>query len=377
MKIKFNFYMSYFLFLCLLPHFAYAKIICVDANAKSGRGNGSCWEKPFIHFQFALDEAERDPSVTEIWLADGIYRPNKSYAPKNGKGVEVVGGAMSLSQYNPGVTESRDAVNYHDKPELYNRFLQTFELVNKIDIYGGFQGQSHPMGGEKTKNDRSKDITLHQTLLDGNLGDIKVWHVLTAGNDLTLKGIEVKLDRLTIRNGNANNAPFFPMHYPLNPGEVPIYYHDDGAGLIVFIQSQIELNQVIFENNKAIAGGAIFAHDGSTLKISNCLFKNNSAMDGGAIHIRSGGPSELKNISSRVSQVNIEHCEFIHNFALIGSALIASDNQDRPPKGLSGPSIIIKQCKFANNTGPQNLNRGDIVALYGAIHVIDSELLGF
>ncbi len=328
------------LFLSSLSH---AKTICVDANAKTF-GEGSCWAKPFLTLQEALDLGEQDKTIDEIWIAQGIYKPTKTYSPKDENGHIVIGGAISLKAFNPGITIDNTLMNYHDNPELNNQYLKTFQLVDNINLYGGFQGN------EKSKSERVDDIKLHQTILDGALDEHQVWHVLTAGNDITKKGVTVTLDKLIVRNGNAISAPYYPTHFPLNLNEVPIYYHDDAGGLYIFTQSKITLNHMIFEHNAGIAGGAIYVEDGSVLKIMDSIFRNNVADNGGAINIRSGGPNEFsKRQESRTTRVSITNSDFINNMSFHGSAIFVNDTQSNPPLLLAGQNMSLNNCRFTNN----------------------------
>lgn len=292
------------------------------------QSDGSCWRSPFKHLQDALDVAEVDTSIQEIWIAQGIYRPTKTYTPKNENNVPIIGGAFSLKQYNPGVTFTQKLLNYNDDIPKYHRLLKTFVLKDGVDIYGGFKGN------EKSRSERNANTLENMTILEGDMGEYAVWHVMTAGNDLTRKGVKTTLDRLVIRNGNASSAPYYPRNFPLNNGEVPIYYHDDGGGLYVFIRSQINLNQVTFSNNQAIAGGAIFVQDGSTLNINQCQFHDNKAQDGSAINIRHGGPSEFISTANRQTTVNIHQSQFLRNISPRNREVFTNDNQlaPRPPK---------------------------------------------
>jgi hypothetical protein len=346
---------SYFTLITLLSLYGIltnnceAKAICVDANATIS-GEGTCWEKPFLTLQEALDLGENDKSVSEIWIAKGIYKPSKTYSPKNKDGHVVLGGALSLKENNPGILVDNTYVNYHDNPAYFNRYLKTFQLIDSVNLYGGFQGQSGPLGGEKSKSERDKDPQLHQTILDGALDGYQVWHVITAGNDITLEGVNTTLDRLVIRNGNAISAPYYPTHFPLKPNEVPIYYHDDGGGIYIFTKSKIKLQQMILENNAGIAGGAIYVEDGSGLDIIDSTFRSNVASDGGAINMRSGGPNEYSNYQySRNTKLTMKNCEFSNNASFKGSAILFNDTQSNPPFHLLAQNIYLDNCRFINN----------------------------
>jgi len=315
-----------------------AQIICVDVHAKViKKGDGSCWQNPFNHLEDALTVARRNNNIKEIWIAKGVYKPSRTYAPKNTNGIEIIGGAFSLPENNPGVDVYGNVIAYQENPNLFNYYLKTFELVDGVNIYGGFQGQSHPQGGEKNKSQRGNDPNQFKTILEGNLNgnpfnvNNRVWHVVTAGSDITLSGVNVTLDRLVIRNGDATFGPYLPVNFPLLPDQTPIYYHDDGGGLYIFTHSNIVLHDITFENNAAVAGGAVYVHDGSTLTITNSHFINNTAFNGGAIEARSGGPNELTSPEARQTKLLIAKTNFNNNYAFIGDSIFTFDNQLIPP----------------------------------------------
>jgi hypothetical protein len=65
--------------------------------------------------------------------------------------------------------------------------LCTFDLPDRVAIYGGFAGD------EKSRSNRSRES--HRTVLSGGGGS---WHVVTAGNGVAHTGVRATLDGLTI-----------------------------------------------------------------------------------------------------------------------------------------------------------------------------------
>jgi hypothetical protein len=128
--------------------------IYVDADASSCNNNGYSWKAAFTNLQDAL-EMTQTCDCNEIWVAQGIYKPNGS--------------------------GDRNA---------------TFSLINSVAIYGGF-----PPGGGVWE-DRNPDV--YETILSGDIGNIgdssdNSYHVVTADNvDET-----AILDGFTITAGNS------------------------------------------------------------------------------------------------------------------------------------------------------------------------------
>lgn len=101
------------------------EIIHVDTDA-TGANDGSSWEDAFNHLQDALSVAQ---AGDQIWVAEGIYRPDEDTV-------------------NPEGTGDRGA---------------TFFLVNGVAIYGGFAGSENSL--------YERDWQVHETILSGDLNE--------------------------------------------------------------------------------------------------------------------------------------------------------------------------------------------------------------
>ncbi len=104
------------------------RTIYVDANTPDNN-DGSSWAKAYKYLQDALADANSSGDVNEIWVAQGIYKPDQNSTDPNGSG---------------------------------DRYA-TFELIDGVSLYGGF-----PIGGgvweERVPN-------LHETILSGDVND--------------------------------------------------------------------------------------------------------------------------------------------------------------------------------------------------------------
>lgn len=230
-----------------------AGTIYVDA---ARNGNGSTWANAYRYLQDGLDDA--NVSGDDIWVAAGTYTPD-------------------ANSYIPDGTSDRTA---------------TFQLINDVALYGGFQSGANP-----TFNDRYPNTYI--TILSGDLdaNDVPVsdpcdlynhpnrqgncYHVVTgSGTDET-----AILDGFTIKAGNANE----PCIYPHNCGAG--MYNDNGSPT---------LNDCNFCDNSAYWGGGIFNGNGSEPNITNCTFTKNFAFDGGGVSDSNSSP-------------NLDNCTFIGN----------------------------------------------------------------
>ena len=139
--------------------------VYVDASASSG-GDGATWLTAFQYLQDALEIVE---TGDEVWIAEGIYKPDH--------------GSMAI----PG-----------DR-------VATFQLVNGVALYGGF-----PASGGVWED---RDPNIHETILSGDLNEDdssdfvnyndNSYHVVTSTSCYLNSTI---LDGFTITGGNANNA---------------------------------------------------------------------------------------------------------------------------------------------------------------------------
>ncbi|HUU95626.1 MAG TPA: right-handed parallel beta-helix repeat-containing protein [Phycisphaerae bacterium] len=261
----------------------------VDADA-TGAGTGTSWTDAYNDLQDALaDAAGSGGTVTEIWVAQGTYRPDESTA-------------------NPEGTGDRAA---------------TFQLINGVAIYGGYAGY-----GETDPDLR--DIALHETILSGDIdgsGNYDSYHVVTA--DQT--GAGTLLDGFTVTGAHANGTGYdqkkgggmyvsnaavtvsnctFSANYAAGRGggmyrvgtaEVPVVlegcrFFDNQGGLmgggIDFYNTEgnPQVLNCAFTGNTAGYGGGIHGLGGD-MTVTNCLFSGNSGNNGGgAVKTTTGSP---------------------------------------------------------------------------------------
>jgi hypothetical protein len=196
-------------------------VIYVDADAAGGSG-GSSWTNAFTELGDALALAPSCPNVTQIWVAEGAYRPTG-------------GGDRSA----------------------------TFQMRSGLGIYGGFAG---------TETARSqRNSAAHLTILSGDIGipedaSDNSYHVVTA----SFADSTAVLDGFTVTAGNAGGvAPDERSGGGL--------YNETGSPTIANVQ---------FRGNKALSsGGGVFNGAGCSPKLANVLFVDNTALqEGGGIY---------------------------------------------------------------------------------------------
>ena len=258
------------------------RIIYVDADA-NGLNDGSSWADAYNYLQDALAAAA---SGDEIWVAQGIYKPDQ-------------GGGIT-----PG---DRGA---------------TFQLKNGVAIRGGYAGF-----GESDPN--ARDIELYETILSGDLNgnDIDVnnptdlldeptraensFHVLS-GRGTSARAV---LKGFIIKGGNANSSSDWLdrcgggiINFGLYVGMTPSYAlasptlfnctfsknsAKNGGGMYNYYGDPVLLNCKFNGNLAGRDGGGILNYVGSSPMLASCTFSGNFAggMGGGMSNSYNSSPT--------------------------------------------------------------------------------------
>jgi hypothetical protein len=267
---------------------ACADTLFVRASAPPG-GDGLSWQTAFQDLRSALSLATEDPSITEIWVAAGTYRPD------------------------------RGQLNRDD----------SFILISGVALYGGFAGN------ESDLDDRDPDA--NPTILSGDLqGDDQPGFGSIADNSrhvITAQGVDdtAIIDGFVIAGGNADFE-----------GEDLL-----GGGGMFVVDASPRIRNCHFESNAAGQnepdvggfGGALYIAVGR-MEIENCTFAKNRADNGGAIGILT--------LQDDLVSITITGCNFDSNSAEpgIGGAIYSAASVFPP----SDQTLVIRGCTFTNNT---------------------------
>ncbi|MEK6675497.1 MAG: right-handed parallel beta-helix repeat-containing protein, partial [Planctomycetota bacterium] len=208
----------------------------VDASALGGK-LGLSWDDAFNDLEDALNAARSDKSVTDIWVAPGIYKPGRG----------------SLDR------------------------TSTFEIPDGITLFGGCRRHITNLAYRDLEQDRSiLSGDLAGDDLPGNLNRLD-----NAGNVITgVPGQKAVLDGLVITGGNPT------CHTP-----TPAACGGSGARLIAadftfrrceFVENYcadiygqgglLQLDQSTFQNEDSCGGSGVFLEGGATVTISNSVF---------------------------------------------------------------------------------------------------------
>jgi internalin A len=336
-------------------------IYYVDCQA-DGVNNGSSWTDAFNHLQDALRTAGYGD---EIWVAQGVYRPD-----------EGIG-------FTPG-----------------DRYA-TFKLKNGVTVSGGYAGVTE-------SDPNALDINRFRTILSGDLGGNDVGecgdpsmnenslHVVTGSyTDST-----AKLEGFTIIGGMANILPRYGAGIRIDDGSPIIqrctfahnYAVGCGGGLWCLGSggsfedpTSTILIDCIFTGNHAEYGGAIYAASWPPITLENCSIIGNSAgVAGGGV---SGGAEDAEGgyLVGGGGYFRLAACIFADNHAERSGAIEIEETGTYPQYSddIETSNLVIDTLTILAN-GPdagliQNayvLLEGDLSLMYGRLNIISSLLEG-
>lgn len=207
----------------------------VDTRA-TGTGDGTSWVNAFTDLQTALTAVDGSAgTITELWVAQGTYRP-------------AAAGASRKS---------------------------TFRLRNGLAIYGGFAGEELSLD--------QRDHRKHVTILSGDLNGDDVGFLYASDNCYHVVSADTPaasgtLDGLVITGGRADGAG-----------------HMDGGGLYIK-DPQVSLSGCTFIRNTAARYGAgLYVQSIWQTAIDGCTFVSNRCEGDGGAACLSGGSFECTN----------------------------------------------------------------------------------
>ena len=279
----------------------------VDADATPG-GDGLSWATAFDDLQAGLEAAEvangdgdAGNDVDAIWIAEGVYRPTAQL-------------------------EADDARS------------ATFSLVDGVTLYGGFIGTETALGA------RAADVTLHETVLSGDLGVADD----TADNAYTVvycaAEVDAGIDGVTVVKGNAER-PYSRTHL------------ERAAGGAVYNCGSLHVANASLLNNMATYGGGIFNCGVLTMENSRISF-NAASIHGGGIHNHGQLTMEGVTVSGNTARTGggldiadpavITGCNISGNTASeVGGAMIVYDT-----------TVSISNTNILMNSAPSGFGGG-------------------
>jgi predicted outer membrane repeat protein len=192
--------------------------------------------------------------------------------------------------------------------------LATFQLVEGVELYGGFQN-----GEEEFEN---RNPSVNQTILSGNVhtGDLDCYHVVTGGVDGAV------LEGFIIQEGRADG------------GDTTTAAR--GGGLFN-VGGDMVVRNCVFTNNIGKRGGAIYTED-AVLQVRECQFNGNEQVQASS-GPDGGGAVYVEGSSSNDDDAEFVNCVFNANTAYKEGGAVA----------IHGASPTFRRCTFDGNMAPQ------------------------
>lgn len=355
----------------------------------AGNQDGTSWENAIAGAQDQNSDGYADlqdiinlaPEGSEIWVAQGIYKPTtsafdmgKSFSLKNG--ITLYGGfaghETELEERNPetnktifsgdldnndetdadGICQSYNGITGTNSRHLFfNQQVDETAIIDGFYFTSAFAQSDYPgnYGAAIFNNGNALDIT-------GNFANPKIKNCFFIGNK-ALGGIVYN----TGNNGGQSNPYMFNCYFSGNysgSSAILVFSADGGT-------SHSLTEYCIFENNTGDYGGAIRTHflntnqgDGSA-SILNCVFKSNTASYGGAVFIDGG---------NGYNNSYFENCLFSGNYADAGGAVYSAGDY-----GTCIPTFM--NCTFAGNMDDTQSNPASVLFNYYANPVLINSVI--
>jgi len=191
---------------------------------------------------------------------------------------------------------------------------KTFEINNSITIIGGYPKNATDEGLEPNPEQNS-------TILSG---ENRSYHVVTISAPSSNRDEKVALKGLTITGGNGIPASGYVSI------EGARFNRNQGGGVIIAHESNVELVNCQIINNKANDAGGMYMTQSSTLKMVNCKVNNNTAdRHAGGMYVRTSAKVLMIDceIKSNVANNNTGGIYVYSNSNLSIYNTVIADNQ--------------------------------------------------
>jgi predicted outer membrane repeat protein len=216
----------------------------VDQDA-TGSNSGADWANAFTSLPSALTAAASCPGITEVWVAEGLYKPG---------------------------TVAADTFSIRAGLAVYGGFAGTEENLNQRNWVSNVTILSGDIDGNDTV-DADGVVTATTNIVSPN-----AFHVATMDGTTNPITGDTRLDGFVITAGYAHSAF-------TDPNGGGLYCNGQGLGS----ECSPTLANIIFSGNSAEMGGGAVANLGagngkSSPALSNVTFTGNQANHGGAMY---------------------------------------------------------------------------------------------
>jgi len=344
-------------------------VVFVDHSA-IGANSGGSWQDAFVDLQDALTIAT---SGTQIWVADGVYRPDggtkfKNLAFELRSGVEAYGGfqgtEISLGQRNPNlfVTTLSGDLKSDDIPEQFQTGISYIDnswhvvrasSVDSSSVLDGFQIK----GGVGVNS------------VQGLCGQQAGAGILLSAATPLLRNCVITMNRSFSCGSGAYflNGSDAVVEKCVFKGNLSL---GDGGGAVAMCEASPIFLDCTFEGNLAPveSGGAVLVGDGCNPVFERCWFVENTAFLGGAVYLELAAP-QISN-SVFVGNSSAQGGALLYNAFEVSengngfvknSAFCGNSAGDGGAIAMWNCAAVVEACTIANNSAGQ-LGGGVLIA---------------
>lgn len=310
----------------------------VKADAVPG-GRGATWETAFTDLQEALLVAESTPSVEQIWVAHGVYKPtgpggdpNISFVPL----VPLYGGFRGTETAIEGrdlahnVTILSGDLNGDDGPDFENYGDNSHNVVWASYAYGSppvvIDGVTIQSAAEAAlSGDWGASVELRRTRITQNIACCTEWG---AG------ALEIWLGTMLLDSCTVD--------------------HNQGTGVFAFYSHLRAFRTRIVGNS----GGGVWTYAGSNHVLDNCLVTDNGAegvIVGGSCNFRFDNDTIVRNAGVGISVKSWFKCGTDFHGWFYNSILRSNVDGQMSLEGDSPAAAIVEVAYSALEGGPNGV----------------------
>jgi len=312
-----------------------AQVIYVRPTNNNFTQDGITWARAFTNLQYALDAAGE---CTEIWVAQGTYRPAAGQSFQFKRGVEIYGGFVGDEVSRVGVPWMTNRTILRNNSSSLGVFSTTDPSlqIDSSSVLDGFIIQN--TNGASAIRNYQASPTIRNCLFESNSG----W-AISLHNSASL------IVDCIFTNGRSS-AINVRSSTPTISGN-KFYNNTDVAsagGINSTYGSEFTIANCLFQGNTGSSGGGVQILDESAVTISRSLFRGNRSQNGGAIY-------------AARSQVNLNNLLILENNAFRGGAFAQSSSD-----------VSVNYCSIVRNTSRSEA--GGIFTYSGVTRVRNSIL---
>lgn len=312
-----------------------AQVIYVKSSNNNFTQDGTTWARAFTNVQYALNAAGE---CTEIWVAQGTYRPAAGQSFQMKRGVAMYGGFAGDEVSRVGIPWTTNRTILRNNAANVGVFSTTDPTlrIDSSSVLDGFIIQNTNTSSAIRNYQTSP--TIRNCLFENSVG--------TA---ISLENSAASVIDCIFTNGQ-RSAINVRSSTPIISGN-KFYNNSDissAGGINSTFGSEFTIANCLFQGNTGSSGGGVQILDESAVTLSRSLFRGNRSQNGGAIY-------------AARSRVNLNNLLILENNAFRGGAIAQSASD-----------VAVNYCSIVRNTSQSEA--GGIFTYSGVTRIRNSIL---